>query len=287
MMTITLPLDTADTPKTTAWAPWEHHRNRITSSKGGWRIGEGVTCHGYSMLDDLAGKHSYLQVVLLNILGKLPEKRLGEWLEALFICLSWPDPRIWCNQIGALAGTSQTTVVSATTAGILAADSTLYGSKPLLESVPFIQSALVQQRQGSTAEEIVADEIAKHRGKPNIVGFARPIARGDERIPAMERVTAQLEYSIGPHLSLAYEIDTVLNRKFGEHMNINGYAAAFLSDQGLSAENIYRISALVVASGVTACYVDARDRPAGTFLPLRCDDIDYQGKPPRPVPERE
>jgi citrate synthase len=37
-------------------------------------------------------------------------------------------------------------------------------------------------------------------------------------------------------------------------------------------------------SGVTACYVDAVERPAETFLPLRCDDIDYQGPPPRDVP---
>jgi hypothetical protein len=41
---------------------------------------------------------------------------------------------------------------------------------------------------------------------------------------------------------------------------------------------------MLVASGVTACYLDTYHRPADTFLPLRCDDIDYQGSAKRTVP---
>lgn len=265
---------------------WDEQRNIIRTRKGGWRIGKGVSCHGYSMMDELAGKKTYFQVVLLNVLGYLPSKNLCDWLEAFYVCMSWPDPRIWCNQIGALAGTARTTVVSATTAGTLAADSIMYGQYTLLAGAEFIQKALIMVKGGTTAEEVIRQEVSRSHGKVNIMGYARPLASGDERIPALERVTKDLGFSLGEHLKLAYQIEDIVQKEYCERMNINGYVSAFLSDQNLSPEQIYRINASLVASGVTACYVDARDRPPGSFLPLRCDDIAYEGKPARPVPPR-
>lgn len=265
---------------------WDTQRNTIHSHNGGWRIGEGVFCHGYDMMNDLVGKTSYFQVMMLNILGYLPERRLADWFEAAYTCLSWPDPRIWCNQIGALAGSNLTTAVAATTAGILAGDSVMYGQYPLIAGAEFIQSALRKVETNVSIDDLIHEEITRSRGKVTIMGYARPIATGDERIPAMVRVTEALGFSTGKHLQLAYEIETILKTEYRECMNINGYMSAFLSDQGLSPESIYRICAILITSGITACYVDAQQRPPGTFLPLRCDDIDYQGKAPRPVPER-
>jgi citrate synthase len=238
------------------------------------------------MMDDLVGKVSYMQVLVLNATGRLPERAVADWIEAVHICMSWPDPRIWCNQIGALGGATQTSVVAAITAGVLAADAKTYGSKPLLQGVRFIQDALQQQHAGASAAEIVAGECAKYRGKPNITGFARPLAKGDERVVAMERVQKGLGLPAGEHLRLALQIEDVLLRGYGESMNINGYVSAFLSDHGYTAEEIYRIFALVVNSGITACYVDTQGRLADGFLPLRCVDIEYTGKLARSVPER-
>ena len=267
-------------------ALWDKHRAKIYSKRGGWRIGKGVYNCGYDMMNDLVGEKSYMQVVVLNAVGRLPERKLANWLEAAFICLSWPDPRIWCNQIGALNGTMQASVVSATVAGILAADSRRYGSKPLIDGATFIQNALVGNNKGLSVTKIISNECAKYGGRPFITGYARPIAKGDERVEAMERVTKNLGFSIGSHLQLAYKIEAELKEKFSEGMNINGYASAFLSDNGFSPMEIYQMCAIVVNSGVTACYMDAYDRPAGAFLPLQCEDIDYQGKPARGLSHR-
>ncbi len=263
---------------------WDKHRGTIRSKKGGWVVGKGVFSHGYSMMDELVGKVSYMQVVMLNATGRLPQRQIADWCEAAFICLSWPDPRIWCNQIGALGGAARTSVVAATTAGILAADANSYGIKPLLLGVQFIQDAMLDYKNGVSVDEIVKKECAKHRGKPHIMGYARPIAKGDERVVAMKRVQNELGLSDGEHLRLAYQIEAVLLRDFDESMNINGYASAFLSDRGHTAGEVNRICAVVVSSGVTACYIDTRDRPPEAFLPLRCDDIEYTGKPARAVP---
>jgi citrate synthase len=260
-------------------------RGKIISNTGGWFPGKGVFSHGYSMLEELVGEKSYFQILILNATGKLVSKELADWVEAIYGCLSWPDPRIWCNQIGALAGAARTSVVAATTLGSLAADSRSYGPYTLLDGLRFIQDARVQNLAGANAEEIVRRITAANRGKPYIVGYIRPIAKGDERLEAMERYAKKLGFTIGPHLILAYDIEKVLLREFDEGMNINGYMSAFLSDQGFTPEEVYQMFAVMVASGVTACYLDTYRRPPDTFLPLQCDDIDYQGPAPRSVPE--
>ncbi len=199
--------------------------------------------------------------------------------------MSWPDPRIWCNHIGALGGTAKAPAPASTTAGVLATDARSYGVKPLIEGVEFIQCALHDLKNGKSVETIVEQECRKHGGKPNMMGYARPIAKGDERVPALERVRHHQNLALGDHLKLAMSIDRHLNSKFDESMNVNGYMSAFLSDQGFSSVEVYRVFAVLVASGVTACYVDTIGKPAETFLALRCDDIDYQGQAPREVCE--
>ena len=267
---------------------WDRRRGTIYSRIGGSRFGEGVVyTHGYSILEELVGNITYTQMLVLNATGRLPEPAVASWIEAAFICLSWPEPRIWCNQIGALSGALRTTAVAATAAGMLAADSTMYGTLPLIEGVGFIQNALKDKRRGATAAEIVERKCARYRGKPNIIGYARPIARGDERVVALEKVSKSLGFDVGEHLSLAYEIQDVLLERFGETMNINGYSSAFLSDQGYSAEEIYQFSAMCVNSGVTACFLGTKEQPPESFLPLRCDDIEYAGKPQRRVPSKD
>ncbi len=260
-------------------------RNKIVSKTGGWFPGKGVFSHGYSMLDDLVGVKSYFQILILHATGKMVDRALGDWVEAVYGCLSWPDPRIWCNQIGALAGTARTSVVIGTAIGAMATDSKAYGVLPLIDGVNFIQGALEKYEKGVTPEEIVSQATSARGGKPFIVGYIRPIAKGDERLETMERVSKKLGFEEGSHLSLAYEIEKVLMDKFEEGMNINGYVSAFLSDQGFTTEEIYQMFSMLVCSGVTACYLDTFHRPAGTFLPLRCDDIEYQGQPSRTIPK--
>ncbi|OMH38257.1 hypothetical protein [Motiliproteus sp. MSK22-1] len=272
-------------PKNSVIEFLNEQRGIVKSRTGGWFPGKGVFCHGYSMMDELVGEKSYFQVLILNATGKMVKRPLADWVEAIYICLSWPDPRIWCNQIGALAGTAGSSVVAATAAGSLASDSRTYGVRPLLDGVAFIQNAMEQKRSGQSVDSIVDAECAKHGGKPHIVGYARPIAKGDERLEAMERVSEQLNFTEGEHLSLAYAIEKNLRDRFDEGMNINGYMSAFLSDQGFTAKEVYQMFSLLVMSGVTACYLDTYDRVPGAFLPQQCRDMDYQGAQPRQVPD--
>ncbi len=263
---------------------WQERHGVICSRKGGWVVGEAVYSHGYSLLDELVGKASFFQVLILNVTGRLVERNVADWLENIFVCLSWPDARIWCNQIGSLGGTMRTSPVAAVCSGVLAADSPMYGAAPLLAASQFIADALLKKNNGMTVSEIVKLQQRRPGMPPNIVGYARPVATGDERIPAMKQVSKQLGYTPGEHLTLAFEIEEYLLEYFNESMNIGGYVAGFLSDQKFNPQEIYRMCSMVVNSGVHACYVESMDNPPESFFPLRCDDIDYQGPRPRQVP---
>lgn len=264
----------------------DENRSTIFSRTGGWFPGRGVYSHGHSMLDDLVGKKTYFQILILNATGKLVEKPFADWVEAIYGCLSWPDPRIWCNQIGALAGNAKTTVIAATAMGCLATDSRTYGVLPLVEGVLFITASLKKNELGASAKTIVEEITSKNKGKPYIVGYKRPIAKGDERLEVMEEISKELGFQEGPHLKLAYEIEEVLLKDYNEGMNINGYMSAFLSDQKFTETEVYNMFAMLVASGVTACYLDTFHRPANSFLPLQCGDIAYTGSPIRETPDR-
>ncbi len=258
-------------------AELDGRRNKIVSHNGGWLPGKGVFIHGHRLLEDLVVNESYMQIVVLNATGKKVSTELGQWMEAIFGCMSWPDPRIWCNQIGALAGETKASVSAATVAGTLAGDSRAYAQGALIKGMDFIRGAMAKVESGMTPQEVTDAEVKANRGKPNIMGFARPLAQGDERVSALEKLTAKLGFAVGPHLQLAYDIEEALFARFGESMNIVGYMSGFLADHGFTAEEVYRVYAVSVMSGVTGCYVEYADQPANQFLPLRCDDIDYVG----------
>lgn len=266
---------------------WQERRGIIRTRKGGWIPGGIVHNHGYSLVDDLIGKASYFQVLVLNVTGRLPERRLADWLEAHFICHSYPDARIWCNHIGSLAGTMQVSPVAAASAGVLASDSRMYGPGTIPAFIDFITDAVVKKKTGLSAEEIVRLCQRRPAAKPTILGYARPVANGDERIPAMERVSLELGFTRGEYLSLAFEIDEVMHRQHNERMNLLAYSIPFLCDQGFSAKEIHRMLSVLVYSGVLTCYSEAADSPPESFFPLQCYDIDYQGPEPREVPAPE
>ena len=262
---------------------WLKARNRIDTDIGKWTGGVGVDVRGYSLFDDLFNKISYMQMLVLNATGKMITAELGKWLENNFMCMSYPDARIWCNQMGAFAANTHSSPTAATVAGCLAADSRVYGGSQTSEyAMTFIQQALQRHQTGETIEQIVASVPVK-QGKPAIVGFARPVARTDERIEPHREMSQSLGFEIGPHMALANAISEYTEKHFNMGINIGGYTGAFMSDQGFTPREVYLIKNLCVASGVTATYTDNQKPQRKSFLPLQCDDVAYTGHAKRSV----
>ena len=266
---------------------YDKYRGSIHTSKGGWQVGSGIATHGYSLLDDIHGQCSVFQVIVLNVTGRLPERRLADFLEGLFICLSWPDARIWCNKIGAFSAMTRSTATAAVAAGGLAGNSTMYGPGTVPAVDGFLRSAhqFVVKDGGS-----IEDFISKHGyrgGRLYAPGFSRPLARGDKRIERMRDYAAELGYETGTYETLANDIAAHLGEREGEDLNLSGYFTAFMYDRGYSMQELMGITAWCISTGVYAAYFEQISRPPEAFLSLRVSDINYTGPGPREVPERD
>lgn len=259
-------------------------RGRLRARKSGWVIGEGVFSHGHNLTGDFFREKTFLHALVLNATGRMPEDRFCTWVGACHLCLSWPDPRIWCNTIASLAATARTSPMTATLAALVASQSKLYGTLTLVGGIEFIEAGVLARRAGETIENFLPRLASKKHGNWNIPGYLRPIAQGDERVGLMLELAASLGYETGEHLALAFEIEQYLLETQGQTMNFAGYVSAFLADNRVTAEEAQRIFAAVVSSGATACYAEDIQRPAGHFLPLRCDDIEYTGPARRALP---
>ncbi|WP_111979680.1 hypothetical protein [Algibacillus agarilyticus] len=262
-------------------AYWLQRYNKISTTIGKWIGGEEITIREHKLLGELFNNVSYMQLHALNVTGRMISPQLGKWLENNFMVMSYPDARIWCNNIGALTGDMSTSPVAGTVAGVLASDSRVYGGNHTAKlAMTFLQQALVEYKQGKSIADIV-NSVAKKQGKPALMGFARPINRTDERIEPHRKMSAELGFEVGEYMQLANQLDAYVTQHYQLGINIGGYTSAFLLDQGFSADEVYALKALCVNSGVTACYVDYKAQPKDSFLPLKCADIHYQGKAPR------
>ncbi|WP_440903507.1 hypothetical protein ACMZOO_11635 [Catenovulum sp. SX2] len=256
----------------------DDYRGVIYSKSGKWIGGQDVIIHGHSLFSDLFNQASYMQIIVLNATGKLVSKRLANWLENNFMCMSYPDSRIWCNQVGAYAGISGTSPSAATVSGILAADSRAYGGSQTTKlAMQALLDSFNRHINGESLEDIISSAPLKH-GKPALIGFVRPVDKKDERITPHIQMSKQLGFGVGQYMEFAMELSQLLEAKFSSGINIGGYTAAFLLDQGFTPEEGYRIKAGCVASGVTACYIDNYKTAAEHFLPMKCVDISYTGK---------
>jgi citrate synthase len=266
---------------------YDQHRGKIYSVKGGWRVGSGITTHGYSLLDEIHGRCSVFQVIIMNVTGRLPERRLADFVEGFFVCLSWPDARIWCNKMGTFSAMTRTSATAAVAAGGLAGDSKMYGpgSGPAVDA--FLKSAHEYIVEGGGSVENFIDENGYRGGRLYAPGFARPLAKGDERITAMRRYAQELGFEPGVYEKLANQIEDHLALREGEGLNLAGYFAAFMYDRGYSMREAIGISAWSISTGVYASYFEQIDRPPEAFLALQVGDIEYTGPAPREVPERD
>lgn len=248
---------------------------------GAWFAGERVVFRGKDLFTELFDQQ-WIAIWYYTVTGKLfSKKQLDLWSRLWVLCTSYPEPRIWNNRVAALTGTARATAFQAVAAGVAASEGQFFGGQANLAAIEFIKRAkrLVVD-EGSDLADVVEAEIAEKRAFP--VGFGRPIIKSDERIPPAIRLAKELGLYGGPHVKLALEIDKLLvKNRYRVQLNIGGLTAALCADQGLSEREFYCTTAVIYSAGILACYHDATTKPAGTFFPLSCNRISYQGKPLR------
>jgi len=262
---------------------WRARRRHIRTATGQWLSGKDAIVRGRSLLGECMETLDLRQLQVLEITGRLISPRLSEWIDKSVFFTSYPDPRIWCNFLGASCGTQATTPVVAHAIGCLAADSRAYGSRAQYLAAQTVERLIAEEAEGVPLEVLV-EGVPKRHGFPSLSGFARPLKVEDERLGPARELSRRLGFAPpGPAVLFAERLSNYLEAQYGLGMNVAGYGAAFLLDQGFTPDEIYRISAGRVAIGVMACYAERFGEPANAFLPLHCNDIAYRGPAARSV----
>lgn len=254
----------------------------LLENEGRWRTkmgaffpGERVVFRGKDLFTEL-GHLSWMQLYLYGITGRIFSEAQGELFEGMWVlCTSYPDPRLWNNRVGSLAGTSRTTGNLGISAAIAVSEASIYGRRPDIRAINFLLRARRLLNDGQPLNEIVESELARYK---TIYGYGRPVVNTDERIRPMQELAQRLCLANGPYVKLAFDIEQTLQAgRWRMRMNVAALAAALAADQGLSEREYYFFAIPSFVAGIAPCVIEANDRREGAFLPIRARQVVYKG----------
>jgi hypothetical protein len=252
---------------------------RVKSRVGGCFIGSHVVFRGKDLHAEL-GDARWIDLLLFGITGRRFSDAQLRLLEALWTHTSYPDARIWNNRVAALAGSTRSTGNLALAAALSVSEAAIYGRCIDLRAADFLIRTRAELARGGELGPWVRRELSERR---SLAGYGRPVSNSkDERLDPILRLATSLGLAQGPHLELAHEVERILlDGRLRMRMNYGGVAAALAVDLGLSPREYYLYLHTTFLAGMPPCYLDALERPAGTFLPLPCQGVSYQGAPKR------
>lgn len=251
------------------------YEGRWRTKMGAFFPGERVVFRGKDLFTEL-GHLSWMQLYLYGITGRIFTEAQGKLFEGMWVlCTSYPDPRLWNNRVGSLAGTSRTTGNLGISAAIAVSEASIYGRRPDIRAINFLLRARRLLNDGQPLNEIVESELARYK---TIYGYGRPVVNTDERIRPMQELAQRLRLANGPYVKLAFDIEQTLQAgRWRMRMNVAALAAALAADQGLSEREYYFFAIPSFVAGITPCFIEANDHEEGAFLPIRARQVVYKG----------
>jgi hypothetical protein len=257
------------------------HENvgRIATRMGAVFLGSHTMFRGKNLHAEL-GDASWLDLYLFGITARRFSENRLRMLEAIWTYTSYPDARIWNNRVAALAGTARSTGGLGLSAALAVSEADIYGLGPGTHAIDFLIRARAAIDAGGSLEKIVTQELALRR---SIGGYGRPISSlPDERIAPLMKLAESLGLHDGPHVRLAFEVERfLLGGRYRMRMNYASLIAGLSADIGLTAREHYFFLFPLFLAGMVPCYLEAAERPEGTFLPLPCEGVAYEGAPKR------
>lgn len=251
--------------------------DRMKTSAGQCFVGTRTVFRGQDLHADLRDM-DWTGLYLFAITGRRFDAASLRLLHAMWVYTSYPDARLWNNRVAALAASTRSTPALGLSAALGVSEAVVYGGHPHVRAIDFFIAARGKLMQGIGLEAIVGEELARRR----IFGYGRPINATDERLPWLQALAEELELAGGPHLALAKEVEHILVARDARlKMNYAALVAALAADLGLSVRELHHFQLPMFLAGMTPCFMEAAERPAGAVFPLSCSHIAYDGAQPR------
>lgn len=255
--------------------PLSPHTETITTSVGGAWPGHRAVFRGRDIHDDLVQETDWI-TVCAEAAGAQISSAQAQFLQRVFITTSYPDLRIWCNRVAALAGSMRSTPALAMAAANATAEAMIYGRRNEYRAASFFIRARRRLDEGASLQDCVDEHLA---AEGNLAGYGRPLDQGvDERIPTWMSLAREYGLADGPYVALAFAFDEHLQGS-GKPLRLNagGLISAFGVDFGLTPEQFTMIVFPAFQAGMTPCYLEARTKPIGAIYAARCDQVEYTG----------
>jgi hypothetical protein len=248
---------------------------RVRSGVGGCFLGSHVMFRGKDLHAEFADAR-WIDLYLFGITGRRFSAAQLSLFEAIWTYTSYPDARIWNNRVAALAGSARSSGNLGVSAALAVSEASIYGRGIDIRASDFLIRTRAHVAAGGQLGPWVRKELAERR---SLAGYGRPLSsRRDERLDPILSRARTLGLADGPHLQLALEIERFLvESRLRMTANYGAIAAALTADMGLSPREHYLYVHAAFLAGMLPCYIDAAARPAGTFLPLPCGSVAYQG----------
>lgn len=249
---------------------------RIRSRMGGCVLGSHTVFRGHDLHRELKDM-DWLELQVFGITGRRFSRAQLRVLHAIWVYTSYPDARIWNNRVAALSGTTRSTGALGMAAAVAVSEARIYGLGPCLAAYDFFSRA--HEAEQASLQTLVTEELRLRRG---IGGYGRPLVSEDERIGPMMALVRELQLDQGPHVQLAWRVDSVLREgRWRLKMNYAALATALPMDMGFSRQEFQLYMAHVFLGGMAPGFIEASERPEGTLFPLACHHVRYEGHPKR------
>src|SRR3569832_585409 len=116
----------------------------LLENEGRWRTmmgaffpGKRGVFRGKDLFTEL-GHLSWMLIYLYVFPVRIFSEAQGKLVEVMWLfCTSYPDPRLWNNRIGSLAGTTHTTSNLGISAAIAVSEASIYGRSPEIRANNF------------------------------------------------------------------------------------------------------------------------------------------------------
>ncbi|MGI9227496.1 MAG: hypothetical protein ACR2PU_01775 [Gammaproteobacteria bacterium] len=249
--------------------------DNFESSMGGSFPGERAVFRGRDVFGDFKN-WSWIRMLFFCVVGREPTVEAEKFLNGLYcMCFNYADPRIWNNRVAALAASASSTAQLGVCSASAVSEAVIYGGPPVSQALKFLISAKCKYDSGESLKNIIEIELEKNGV---VFGFGRPINKIDERIKPALDLLKELNLFDRSYVQFAVKIQEVLLSSRNQiGFNIGGVMAAFCADEDLSATELYQLMIVCFYVGQLACYIESDSKPTGSFLPLRCSRVTYEG----------
>lgn len=219
------------------------------SSELGKASGDHIVIRGHDLVDDLIGKHSFVDVFYLASLGRMPNGAESAMVEALLVTLveHGLTPSAISARLTHLG--SPESLQGAIAAGLLGAGSRFLGTP---EDTARLLTTALEAAGGDIAEAATAIEAESAETGVILPGFGHPIHRdGDPRVVALERTQRSLGID-DTYVRLLRQIETQLQKRKGRLVPLNaaGAIGGIICDLGMPPQMGRAISLVARSAGL-------------------------------------